>query len=155
MVRHILPYVDLLSYCLMPNHFHWPIRVRATTLPVHVLDPKFAPSGRMRSLNHSIGILLRSYARAINIQYGWSGSLFRERTKAKCGMDNNDLWFGAEVFGQVQYANRCFHYIHLNPVKADLVDEAEDWPYSSASDYSGLCPDSICNLALGRKLFAG
>jgi REP element-mobilizing transposase RayT len=29
-------------------------------------------------------------------------------------------------------------YIHYNPVKAGLVDKAEDWPYSSARNYLGL-----------------
>ena len=28
-------------------------------------------------------------------------------------------------------------YIHLNPVRAGLVDRAEDWPWSSVRDYTG------------------
>ena len=28
-------------------------------------------------------------------------------------------------------------YIHLNPVRAGLVKRAEDWPWSSARDYTG------------------
>jgi putative transposase len=28
-------------------------------------------------------------------------------------------------------------YIHLNPVKAGLVNRAEDWPWSSVHDYTG------------------
>ncbi len=28
-------------------------------------------------------------------------------------------------------------YIHLNPVRADLVQRAEDWPWSSVGDYNG------------------
>ena len=28
-------------------------------------------------------------------------------------------------------------YIHLNPVRAGLVERAEDWPWSSVRDYSG------------------
>jgi hypothetical protein len=28
-------------------------------------------------------------------------------------------------------------HIHLNPVRAGLVERAEDWPWSSVRDYSG------------------
>ena len=28
-------------------------------------------------------------------------------------------------------------YIHLNPVRAGLVERAEDWPWSNVRDYSG------------------
>jgi len=28
-------------------------------------------------------------------------------------------------------------YIHLNPVRAGLVERAEDWPWSSVRDYRG------------------
>jgi hypothetical protein len=28
-------------------------------------------------------------------------------------------------------------YIHLNPVRAGLVERAEDWPWSSVHDYTG------------------
>jgi hypothetical protein len=28
-------------------------------------------------------------------------------------------------------------YIHLNPVRAGLVERAEDWPWSSVHDHSG------------------
>ena len=28
-------------------------------------------------------------------------------------------------------------YIHLNPVRAGLVERAEDWPWSSVRGYSG------------------
>ena len=29
------------------------------------------------------------------------------------------------------------HYLHQNPVKAGLVEEPEQWYYSSARDYAG------------------
>ena len=37
----------------------------------------------MITLNESIGILQRTYTRAINLQNNWSGSLFRSDCKAK------------------------------------------------------------------------
>ena len=35
-----------------------------------------------------------------------------------------------------EYVERV-QYIHLNPVKAGLVDRPEDWPWSSVHDYTG------------------
>jgi hypothetical protein len=33
--------------------------------------------------------------------------------------------------------NKMVEYIHLNPVRAGLVQRAEDWPWSSVGDYNG------------------
>ena len=100
MREYVCPYADFLCYCLMPNHFHWLVHVRETVLEVaeydlpseavtssHRLTTRETP--KMRSLNDSIAILLRSYTRAINIQEKRSGSLFRKETKAKDGWDGN------------------------------------------------------------------
>jgi hypothetical protein len=41
----------------------------------------------------------------------------------------------------VREDNRKVGYIHLNPVKAGLVSQPEDWPWSSAQDYTGNVDD--------------
>ncbi len=116
MRAYLLPYGDLLCYCLMPNHFHWLMYVRDVEVEVPgpseavtsshrltgqpgSLDPggdlrdsggdlKSPPEYRRRTLNDSIAILLRSYTRAINVQENRSGSLFRKETKAKDGWED-------------------------------------------------------------------
>jgi len=104
--------------------------------------------GKLRTLNDSIGIMLRSYARAINIQENRTGNLFREETKAIClneigGITSN--WytdFGVTFMNvqipELQYIQVCFDYIHNNPVKAGLVKNREDWEFSSYADITGL-----------------
>jgi len=91
---YILPYADILAWCLMPNHFH---------LMVYVLESQCLTSSEAltndannsqslnqsqtltkRTLNESIGIMLRTYTRAINKQENRTGSLFKEHTKAEC-----------------------------------------------------------------------
>ena len=37
--------------------------------------------------------------------------------------------------------NDKVEYIHLNPVKAGLVQRPEDWPWSSVREYSGSIQD--------------
>jgi REP element-mobilizing transposase RayT len=34
-----------------------------------------------------------------------------------------------------KHLTATLHYIHQNPVSAGLVDQAEDWPWSSASEF--------------------
>jgi hypothetical protein len=50
------------------------------------------------------------------------------------------LWQGRffdRALRTVKEYNRAVEYIHLNPVKAGLVQRPEDWPWSSAREYSG------------------
>lgn len=42
-----------------------------------------------------------------------------------------------ELFSN-KFADQKLNYIHNNPVKARIVDNAEDYIYSSARDYAGI-----------------
>ncbi len=41
----------------------------------------------------------------------------------------------AEELSTAKFTNQKLNYIHMNPVRAGLVDKAEDWNYSSARNY--------------------
>lgn len=165
---HLLPYADVLAWCLMPNHFHLMVYVNAVTLSEdftgsEVLAPALASNGKikMRTMNESIGILLRSYTRAINKQENTTGSLFRKETKAKCischeGITPNffNTNFGASInfiIPEKQYAQSCFNYIHKNPVNAGLVDKEIDWLFSSASAYIKNQKDDLVNKEVANQ----
>ncbi len=50
------------------------------------------------------------------------------------------LWQGRffdRALRTVKEYNRAVEYIHLNPVRRGLVAKPEDWPWSSAREYSG------------------
>jgi len=168
---YLLPYGDILCYCLMPNHFHWLMYVRKLEQEVIDASESVTPSQvseavtlshrltapRRRNLNDSIAILLRSYTRAINIQENRSGSLFRKETKAKDGWEDVTLPPSHANYGKVLqnwelYGLSCFNYIHNNPVEAKLVARPEDWVYSSASDFAGLRKGTLCNQNLAKEL---
>lgn len=156
MREYLLPFGDLLCYCLMPNHFHWLFFVREVGITVGV-TASHADSRSTRNLNDSIGILLRSYTRAINKQESRSGALFREKTKAKDGWENPNLSPAHPNYQKLLrewdlYGATCFGYIHDNPRRAGLVKLAEDWPYSSCADFAGLRNGTLCNQALAREL---
>ena len=164
--NYILPYGDILSWCLMPNHFHLMVLVR--DVEVSVITQQMTQSHQMsnykhqtsnqskeRTITNSIAIMLRSYTRAINKQENLSGSLFRQHTKTECincpnrispsFITKNGITEIKISNPEKEYPQVCFNYIHQNPVKAKLVKRAEDWEFSSAVDYAGLRGGRLVN----------
>lgn len=122
---------SLLAYCLMPTHFHWLLHTHSD----------YAAAERI--LNETIGSVLSSYTQAINRQFKRTGSLFQAGTKSKnLGEDGDHL-----------YPISCFHYIHQNPIRAELVDSLEDWPFSSYRDYAGLRSGKLPEVEKGYEFF--
>ena len=139
--KFFTPHVHMVCYCLMPNHFH-----------LLILAKEGADS---KLFTKDLATCLRSYTRAINKQEGRSGSLFRAHTKFRNGNKEEFITVNHPDFGnELRYARTCFEYIHQNPVKARLVPVAEEWKYSSAKDYKQNNMESICNISLGKELFA-
>ena len=48
----------------------------------------------------------------------------------------------------------AYRYVTLNPVRARLVVQAEDWPWSSARALLGLGEDQVTAVAPARQRFA-
>jgi putative transposase len=154
---YMLPYADLLAWCLMPNHFHFMVyvrHVRLVTAPqptvgvtANSVGTKRSHPDSCRTFNDSIGIMLRSYTRAINLQQHRSGALFREATKAVCltqPLKNPPLYYlskGTTTLWvnniESQYPNICFNYILMNPVRAGLVAKPSQWEFSSYNELFG------------------
>ena len=96
--EYVLPYSDVLAWCLMPNHFHLMVHVNYVSVSLgredsvgvtSLLSPDSHPNTKTRTFNESVGIMLRSYTRAINKQEKRTGALFREETKAICLTKNH------------------------------------------------------------------
>lgn len=114
--------IDLLSFCLMPNHFH---------LIVYLKDKNSLPSLMRRVCN--------GYVSYFNKRWERVGPLFQSRYKAVL-VDDED---------QLLHLSR---YIHLNPTlrgKTPAQSKLGIYPYSSYSAYLGnmhikwLKPDTI------------
>lgn len=134
--KFLLPYCDILSYCLMPNHFHFLI----SSDPRTIMSKSIGGQNR-NVLSEGIRNLLQTYTKAINKQNNTTGSLFQQNTKAKSLAE-----------GSNSYDHTCLHHIHQNPVKAKLVKKMEDWSYSSFLDYCGKRNGTLCNKELALKL---
>ena len=106
--------VDILAYCLMPNHYHLLVYIKVDDLfSCKVMQP-----------------FGTSYTKAINAQEKRVGPLFQGRFKGKL-VENG------------RYLHHLTRYIHLNPVEAGLVARPEEWPYSSYLEYVGLRPGTL------------
>jgi putative transposase len=125
---YLLPYADVLAWCLMPNHFHLMIYIHRSSV--------FS-----LTINQSFGKMLSSYARSINQQESRTGSLFQQHSKARCLNDNTRLkpsWFKTMGAAKInswnekpEYPRICLEYIHMNPVVAGIVIDLKDWKWSS------------------------
>ena len=152
---YITPYADILAWCLMPNHFHFMVLVNYDGLPESGGATSSRTPTKTISFNHSLGIMLASYTRAINKQNNTSGSLFRGKTKAEClncpngiapsFIIKNGITQINSTNPEKEYPQICFNYIHQNPVKANLVEKETEWAFSSAKDYSGLRNGKLVN----------
>jgi putative transposase len=101
------------AYVLMTNHVHL------------LLSP--AGVGVVAHMMQSIG---RSYVRYINGAYKRTGTLWEGRYKAS-------------LIDSERYLLTCYRYIELNPVRAGIVQRAEDYPWSSHATHVKEVPSSV------------
>lgn len=106
--------IEIICYCLMPNHFHFLLK-------------QLADGG----ITEFIGKLSNSYTKYFNIKRNRVGPLFQGEFKSVL-VENN---------GQLLHLSR---YIHLNPAVSDLIDDLEEYSWSSYLEYIGLNSPQIC-----------
>lgn len=148
MKKQIQPFASIVSWCLMPNHFHILVYVNLEEIKIENNDnSKNVLNGKYQTFNQSLGVLLSSYTKAIQNQEDMTGSLFQKRTKAKLILDEIEITpaYWDTTFGTTinisegkSYLETCVEYIHQNPVYSNIVKKAEDWEFSSMRDYLGL-----------------
>jgi REP element-mobilizing transposase RayT len=135
-VHYIKPNCQIISWCLMPNHYHFLILTNDESVKEKTLG-----SIKIQYLSNGFRLLQSTYSHAINKRFGWSGSMFRQRYKSKYIDTGKDG----------KYLNTCFNYIHQNPVAAGLVHSIEDWKYSSFKTYLLGHDDELTEQTTGRK----
>jgi putative transposase len=113
----------LLAYCLMPNHFHLVLR----------------PHGD-GDLSRWMQWLMTAHVRRYLKHYGHSGHVWQGRFKAFPIQDDEHLV-------------TVVRYVERNPLRAGLVERAEDWPWSSlgASPAGGEATPKLASKGLLRQ----
>ena len=137
--KHLVPVCDIMSWSLMPNHFHFQIHCNEASVKYCANTPL-----PMQNISNAIKIILSSYSQRTNKKYDRFGNLFKQKTQCKLITDNliGDFNF---VVDKLSYATTVFHYIHLNPLTGRLVSKIEDWKYSSYNEYLGKSEFNLCN----------
>ncbi len=131
----LLPYCEILAYCLMPNHFHFVVYIK----PEDPLNYTYRKNSK-KTLNNAIAVLLRSYTRSMQHQEYFTGSLFQQKTKAK--------ELKEAINDTINYLALCVYYVHLNPLNAKIAKNLGEWQFSSYLDYAGSGNETFCNKAL-------
>jgi putative transposase len=75
--KTIAPFCDILGWCLMPNHFHFLVHAQAGAI-IEIKDGSFP----RQQFSQSIKQLLSAYTKSVNKEFGFTGSLFQQKTKA-------------------------------------------------------------------------
>jgi putative transposase len=119
--EYVSPIAETYAWVLMPNHFHFLVRVKeveenavASSTPDRVSNPvrgKDTPSQHFSNL-------FNSYAQAFNKRTDRHGNLF-ERP------------FKRNLIGNVDYLRNVILYIHNNPVHHGFCSHSMEYPWSS------------------------
>lgn len=108
---------DIISYCLMPNHFHLLLKQNTEN-----------------GISKFLANLQNSYARYFNIKNERTGPLFQGQFKA-VKIDSEE---------QLLHVSR---YIHLNPYSSAIIKTSNDllsYPWSSFQEYISSVKFPIC-----------
>lgn len=109
--------VDIISYCMMPNHIHLLVAQRQNN-----------------GISKFMSQLANSYTRYFNTKRRRKGPIFQGKFKAvRIATDE-----------QLLHVSR---YIHLNPYTSYIIKgirQLETYPYSSLSEYLNLQPSTYC-----------
>ena len=97
--------VTMISYCIMNNHAHL-----LTYAEIQEELSKFM---------HKVNLVF---------------SQFYNKNNNRCGMVFRNRYKSEPIYN-LSYLINCIQYIHLNPVKAKIVEKCEDYPYSSYNAY--------------------
>jgi REP element-mobilizing transposase RayT len=121
--------LNVYAYCIMTNHIH---------LIVNCNEP-FQLKDTIRDFKKFTSkAILREIKSGIESRRSWLLELFEKAGSKTAKNKTYKVWqtgiHAIELYSQKFTWNKV-NYIHQNPVEAGFVGRAEDWSYSSASNY--------------------
>ncbi len=150
--KYLSSYLDTFSYALIPNHFHFTVRVRK--INIQLIDSAKSEK-TVAGAKFSIGDVtldmfiedqmkrfLTSYAKAFNKQQQREGSVFQKRFKRIAIRHENHLCY-------------LIAYHHHNPIHHGLVQDFVQWKYSSYRTILSDAPSKVCREEVLNLFFEG
>jgi REP element-mobilizing transposase RayT len=133
--QNALPWLRILAWCLLKNHFHLIIQVRKES---EVPDS--------RNINAAVGEAFRLafslYAQEFNQRHDRGGSLFKKRFR--------HVWID-----QPEYLYQAVHYVNRNAAHHGLAASIADWRWSSFHAVRDATPDGLTDIPACLALFEG
>lgn len=112
---------ETFAYCLMPNHFHFIVRIKPENKLKEVFNKKLQKTKEdtlYRFISHRLGSFLNSYSKAFNKQEGRMGSLFTPNLHRR-------------HINDISYLRKAIIYVHCNPIHHGFTKDFLTWRYSS------------------------
>ncbi len=138
--QYVAPVVDTFAYCLLPNHFHFALRIKGGRelaeyfMSIGKWDKTLPESKTLAGLETLAGLvslqfshMFNSYTQAFNKMYNRKGTLFRKPFKRLCV--DSDTYF-----------REVIHYIHHNPVHHGFTEDLHEWKYTSFESLLSIKP---------------
>ena len=130
--KYIIPVADTFAWVLMPNHFHFLLRINIPDRvqnPVGEQDPvRDRQNVNLPSLQFSK--LFNSYAQAFNRRFKLRGPLFERPFKRK-------------LIDSEEYLKQVLLYIHNNPVHHGFCTHPVEYLWCSFSDCISKTPTNL------------
>ena len=123
--------LEVFAFVIMSNHIHIIVRSGAGKLSDTIREFKSFTAKQIWEAIHTEAESRRE----------WMAYLFELSTKQHKRNEKYQVWSHenhAEIIYGNQFLKSKIDYIHNNPVRAGLVEKAEDYLYSSARNYAGL-----------------
>jgi REP element-mobilizing transposase RayT len=116
------------AWCLMPSHLHMIVSTKGEKLSDIMRDFKKFTSKE----------LIKTIERINESRKDWILELFGEVAEHLKRVSNYKVWQDGnhpELLYSANFTRQKLDYIHANPVTDEIVDEPEEYRYSSARDY--------------------
>jgi REP element-mobilizing transposase RayT len=123
--------LNVFAFVIMSNHVHLLIRSERGRLSDTIREIKSYTAKKMLEAMNTVAESRRE----------WMLDLFEFSAKQHKRDETYQVWTHenhAEIAYGNQFVDSKVTYIHENPVRAGMVEKAEDYLYSSARNYAGL-----------------
>ena len=121
--KYIGPIAESFCYCLLPNHFHFFMRIKEPEALYERITQLQYRAGENQSvlpifLLQQFSNFFNAYTKGFNRQQDRKGKLFIES-------------FNRKALSDPAYYTRLIYYVHTNPVHHGICRHANEWPHSS------------------------
>ena len=123
--------LEIYAFVIMSNHIHLLIRSEIGKLSETIREFK----------SYTAKKILEAVNTEAESRKEWMLNLFEFSAKQHKRNEKYQIWTHenhAEIVYGNQFMDSKIKYIHENPVRAGIVEKAEDYLYSSARNYAGL-----------------